>query len=72
MTLDDLKVYCDECVYLQNRMMKAEVPFGSGKYVETKTRFYCPVHERWFSINTTVEDVKLNYCFEGKKKDAIS
>lgn len=69
--MDKHKVYCDECVFLEERPTLAEVPFGSGNYVKTGTRFYCPVHEKWFSINTPMELMQFNYCASGVKKGNV-
>ena len=67
--MDKHKVYCDECIYLEERPIKAEVPFGSGNYITTGTRFYCKKHNNWFSIGTNKELIKFNYCIAGEKKN---
>ena len=66
--MDKHKVYCDECVFLEERPTLAEVPMDSGNYIKTGTRFYCPVQQKWFALNTTKEEMGFNYCVQGKRK----
>lgn len=68
--MDSHKVYCDECIYLEKRPIKAEVPMGSGNYIVTGTRFYCRKHDKWYSIGTNEELIKFGYCVEGEIKNA--
>lgn len=68
--MEQHKVYCDECEYLQRRPIKAEVPLGSGNYIITGERFYCSKHDKWWSVNTTVEQVGYSACVYGKQKGA--
>ena len=63
------KVYCDECIYLEERPIKAEVPLDSGNYITTGTRFYCKLHDRWYSIGTTKEMIGFNYCVTGERME---
>lgn len=69
--MDKHKVYCDECVFLEERPVLAEVPMDSGNYVKTGTRFYCPIHKKWFAINTTMEQMRFNYCASGVKNENV-
>ena len=57
------KTYCDECKYLQNREIKV-----NGTV--TGTRYYCSKKNWWFGIGSTFEEVGLNCCAEGKRKEA--
>lgn len=66
--MNEHKVYCDECTFLEERPIKAEVPLGSGNYIETGKRFYCIRHKKWFSVNTSIETMGFNYCVYGMKK----
>lgn len=68
--MEQHKVYCDECEYLQQRPTKAEVPLGSGNYIVTGERFYCSKHKKWWSVNTTFEQVGYSACIYGNKKGA--
>ena len=65
--MDNHKVYCDECIYLEERPAKAEVPMDSGNYITTGTRFYCRKHDKWYSIGTNKELIRFNYCVQGDK-----
>lgn len=67
--MDQRKVYCDECKFLENRQIKAEVPLDSGNYIVTGNRFYCPKHDKWWPIRATLEDVSFSYCVYGERKD---
>ena len=69
--MDRHKVYCDECIYLEERPIKAEVPMDSGNYIITGKRFYCRKHDKWFSIGTNKEQVSFNYCVQGGKKNDL-
>lgn len=66
------KVYCDECVYLQERPTMAETTMGSGVYYQTGTRFYCPKQKKWFPLNSTINEVGYSYCLDGMKKGVQS
>lgn len=66
--MNDHKVYCDECNFLEERPVKAEVPMGSGNYIVTGKRFYCARHDKFFALNTPFELMKFNYCIYGDKK----
>ena len=55
------KVYCDECIFLQNRQIKVNDEV-------TGTMFYCPKKKYWFSIGSTLELVGFSCCAEGVKK----
>ena len=66
--MNEHKTYCDECEYLQERPIKAEVPMDSGNYIVTGSRFYCSKHQKWWSIHTTIEQVGFSYCMEGAAK----
>lgn len=67
------KVYCDECIHLQNRDVFAEVIEGnyedriSTKTIKTKKRYYCPIKEKWFSIGATIQEIGFSYCEKGEK-----
>lgn len=63
------KVYCDECAHLQSRPVKAEVPMDSGNYIITGERFYCAKHDKWYPLNTTLEQIGFSSCVYGDKKD---
>ena len=65
--VDSRKVYCDECKYLKERAIMAEVPADSGEYAQTGKRFFCEKHKKWWAINTTFEMVGFSYCTEGEK-----
>lgn len=67
--MENHRVYCDECVFLEEHHTLAEVPMDSGNYIQTGTRFYCPVLKKWFALNTTKELMRFNYCVYGKKKE---
>lgn len=67
--MNEHKVYCDECKFLEERPVKAEVPFDSGNYIVTGKRFYCPKLDRWFALNTSMEVMKFNYCVYGERKE---
>lgn len=69
--MDKHMVYCDECVFLEERPVLAEVPMDSGNYVKTGTRFYCLIHKKWFVINTTMEQMRFNYCASGMKRENV-
>lgn len=69
LSVDELKVYCDECEYLQERPTMAETAMDSGVYYQTGTRFYCPKKSKWFPLNSTLNDVGHSYCFYGIKKE---
>ena len=66
--MDKHKVYCDECKFLEERKVKAEIPPFSGKYVQTGTRYHCSKHDRWFPINTSLELVGFSFCVKGEKR----
>lgn len=55
------KVYCDECIYLQNRDIKV-----NGNI--TGKRYYCPVLNKWYAIGTTKKEVGFMCCDCGKRK----
>ena len=63
------KVYCDECRFLEERPTKAEVPMDSGNYIVTGTRYYCSKHKKWWSINTSTEQVGYSSCVYGERKE---
>ena len=63
------KVYCDECEFLQERPILAEVPLDSGNYIITGKRFYCAKHNKWWALNTTLEQVGFSACVYGNKKE---
>ena len=65
--MESQKVYCDECIFLKERPIIAEVPIDSGTYVETGKRFYCEKHKKRWAINTTFKMVGFSYCIEGQK-----
>lgn len=65
--MNEHKVYCDECNFLQKRPTKAEVPLDSGNYIITGERFYCALHNKWWSLNTTLEQVGYSSCVFGMK-----
>lgn len=66
--MDKHKVYCSECIFLEERPTLAEVPIDSGNYVITGTRFYCPVQQRWFAVSNTRESIGFNWCIYGKRE----
>lgn len=66
--MDEHKVYCNECAFLEERPIMAEVPMDSGNYIKTRTRYYCSVHQKWFALNTSHELMGFNCCVYGKKK----
>lgn len=67
--MDKAKVYCDECTFLEERPVKAEVQMDSGNYIVTGTRFYCSKHQKWWSLNTTLELVGYSSCVYGERKE---
>lgn len=67
-TIEECKVYCDECVFLENRPTLAETFYNSGKYEQTGTRFYCRKKEKWYTIGTTIEQIGFSWCLDGIKK----
>lgn len=66
--MTDHRVYCDECEHLQKRPTKAEVPLGSGNYIVTGQRYYCVLHDKWWSVNTTEEQTGYSSCVFGMRK----
>lgn len=70
--MDKHKVYCSECIFLEEHPTLAEVPIDSGNYIKTGTRFYCPVLQKWFSINTTRKMMEFNWCVYGEQKGATN
>lgn len=70
--MENHKVYCDECIFLEERPIKAEVPFDSGNYITTGTRFYCRRHDKWYSLCTSKEHLKFDYCVMGEKQNEKS
>ena len=68
-TIEECKVYCDECKFLEERPTLAETSFGSGEYVQTGTRFYCSKKGKWYTLNSTIEEVGFCWCLSGEKKD---
>ena len=68
-SVEELKVYCDECVHLEKRPTMAETTMGSGVYYQTGARFYCPKKDKRFPLNSTLVEVGFSYCFEGIRKD---
>ena len=70
--MDNHKVYCNECVFLEERPILAEVPMDSGNYIKTGTRYYCSCHKKWYSINTTLEIMGFNYCVYGQRKGDLN
>lgn len=66
--MEEHKTYCNECAFLEERPVIAEIPMDSGHYEKTGTRYYCPIHQKWFSLNTPFELMQFNYCFCGKQK----
>jgi hypothetical protein len=68
-TVDESKVYCDECRFLEERPTLAETSFGSGEYAQTGTRFYCSKYGKWYTINSTIEEIGFCWCLGGEKKD---
>ncbi len=56
-----VKIYCDECEYLQNREIKV-----NGNV--TGTRYYCPKKQKWFPIGTNLEEIGFSFCAEGQRK----
>lgn len=71
-TVEECKVYCDECKFLEERPTLAETSFGSGVYTQTGTRFYCAKCNRWYTIGTTLEQVGFSWCLKGEKKNQNS
>ena len=67
-TMQESIITCDKCKHLQERLVKAEVPAFSGNYEVTGTRFYCAKFDKWYSLNTKVNDMKYNGCLEGEEK----
>ena len=66
--MDKHKVYCDECIFLEERPIKAEVPMDSGNYITTGTRYYCRLHDKWFPLRSSMEEIGFSYCVMGEKK----
>lgn len=64
------KTYCDECQFLEERPVFANGL--RGIIMQTGTRFYCPIKNRWFPIGTTIEQVGFEYCDKGKKVNDIN
>ena len=68
-SVEELKIYCDECEFLQIRPTMAETAMGSGVYYQTGTRFYCPKKNKRFPLNSTLIEVGHSYCLDGARKD---
>lgn len=66
--MDQHKVYCSECAFLEERPTIAEVPIDSRNFIKTGTRFYCPILKKWHSLNTPKELLEFSWCIYGKKK----
>lgn len=66
--MDSHKVYCDECIYLEERPIKAEVPMDSGNYITTGTRYYCSKHDKWYSIGTNEKLISFSCCCMGERR----
>lgn len=65
--MEERKVYCDECEFLQERKIRAEVPIDSGNYIITGKRFYCDKCKKWWPLNTSLYQISYSYCIYGKK-----
>lgn len=68
-TIEESKIYCDECKFLEEKPTLAETYFNSGEYVQTGTRFYCPKKNKWYTIGSTLEHIGMGWCLEGIKKE---
>lgn len=62
------KIYCDECKFLEERPVFANDLHGI--IMQTGTRFYCPIKNRWYTIGMTIEQIGYEYCNKGEKDEA--